>query len=464
MSSEHFEKAKVHLDREQWPEAVACLTKHLNGHFFDPLAAMMLGYCHIMMGNPGLAAMLCRQAVHTKPKFPEGWRNLGGAFKSAHMNEDAERAFLRALEQEDEPIHKARTYANLGTLHINEGSPEKALAYLDKSLELEPDGEASYHTKWNRALALLELGRWQEGFQGYEYRFPTGAMRSRTYGNLKAWDGTPGKKVIVWGEQGVGDEIMFGTVLPDAIKNCEAVIFDCHPRLTKLFARSFPGVAIHGTRKLQTTIDWFKPGMADCHVSLSSLPVLYRRTAEEFPGTPYLKADEAEAAKLKAQGNGKLRVGISWAGGAHKTRADLRTVQLKNWLPILKAIDADFYSLQYTDKAAREVCEIEEEHGIRIKHFPGWVECKDYDKTASFVKSMDLVITVCTSVLHLAGALGVPTWCLVPSKPAWRYGLTGEKSIWYNSVKLVRQGKDETWEPVIERVASDLRGWMKAAA
>jgi len=137
------------------------------------------------------------------------------------------------------------------------------------------------------------------------------------------------------------------------------------------------------------------------------------------------------------------------------TRKDLRSFKLDQLLPILSK-DCDFYSLQYTPESAREVCELEEATGYRVKHFPGLVECKNYDTTINFIGSMDLVISVCTTAIHAAGALGIPCWILTPSAPAWRYGLEGEKNDWYGSVRMFRQGNGEEWSKVIERVANEL--------
>lgn len=237
------------------------------------------------------------------------------------------------------------------------------------------------------------------------------------------------------------------------LKRCRKVILDCHPRLVDLFRRSFPDAEIHGTRKQMSSLPWFETAnpKPDAHVSISSLPAFFRKTDADFSGKPFLIPDRTAAVK-----GTRPNIGISWKGGTRQTRADLRSIALADMLPILRAVpDADFYSLQYTPESAKEVCALEETTGIRVKHYPGFVQAKNYDTTAGFVAAMDLVITVCTAVFHLSGGLGVPTWCLVPSKPAWRYGLTGDRSPWYDSVRYFRQTGDD-WKSVIERVADEL--------
>jgi hypothetical protein len=282
----------------------------------------------------------------------------------------------------------------------------------------------------------------------------------RTYPGIPQWDGSPGQTVIVWGDQGIGDEIYFASCLKDMERHCKRVILDCHPRLPALFQRSFPNVEAHGTRKDLSDLPWVKDCGADASVSLSDLPYYFRRNGE-WDGKPYLVPGSLDFGLAKRIA-GKKRIGISWAGGTKKTRTDLRSLSLMALEPIIRARpDAEWYSLQYTengplDNAAREVCEFEEKTGIRVSHFPGWVECHDYDRTASFVASLDLVITVGTTIHHLGGALGVPTWTMVPSRPSWRYQIEGDTLPWYGSARLFRQERDGDWAGVVERIAGEL--------
>jgi hypothetical protein len=171
---------------------------------------------------------------------------------------------------------------------------------------------------------------------------------------------------------------------------------------------------------------------------------------EAFPGAPYLKVDDP-IPKGK-----KLRVGISWTGGGKAGRIKTRTVPLSWWQPILEQ-DCEFVSLQYTDQRAE--IEIVEKLGHEIQQFDFMIDRNsDYYETAKVVASCDLVISICTTVIHLAGALGVPCWVLTPNKPAWRYGVKG-KMPWYRSVRLYRQNQRESWIPVIRKVAEDLKAF-----
>lgn len=459
--NDHYEKAKVSIDRGETDKAAGELLQALDADFGHAEAAFMLGGIYLEKEHPGIASILTKFAIDAKrahgKQFPEGWRNLGAAFKAVNAKDKAEvmwKTGLEVAESLPEPIRTrelAVLCACLATSHISEGSPAEALQWSDRALSLAPGTKAFLY---NRSLAELELGDWANGWKHYECGFATEDRRARRYGELPEWDGTSDKTVIVWGEQGIGDEILFASCLPDMIKICQHVIVDCHPRLIKLFERSFPQATFHPTRKIQSGVDWLESSGAEESICAASLMTMFRQSKEDYPGTAYLKAGSYPGNQSGP------RIGISWYGGTLKTRSDLRSITLDQWKPILQAIPhADIYSLQYGDEAARHVCALYEDTGIHVKHFAAEVNCQDYDRTASFVQSMDLVVTVTTALYHLAGALGVPCWTLIPSKPTWQYGtVQGGQSVFYNSCKLFRQQPDEpTWAPTVLRVAQELR-------
>jgi hypothetical protein len=147
-----------------------------------------------------------------------------------------------------------------------------------------------------------------------------------------------------------------------------------------------------------------------------------------------------------------MKVGITWTGGIKRTLSEQRSLLLKDIEPILRQ-DATFISLQY--KSVPEAVTFEEDTGIKIHHWSHATQTDDYDDTAALIAELDLVITVQQSAVHIAGALGKPTWVMVPKAPLWRYGLTGETMPWYKSVKLYRQKSD--WLHTISDVAYDLK-------
>lgn len=435
-----LDQAKVHHERGQLAEAESIYNLLLNANFDDQKVLFYYGTLLVQQGKIGLAANILRMAIGNDDD-KHVLQNLSNCYKLENKIDECREILWIGINKSP----TAELWACLGNTYINNGTPKEAIRCYKEALTLDPRNDL---IKFHIGLACLELGLYAEGWDGYAKGFSAGNRTFRNYSGLNEWNGESGKTVIVWGEQGIGDEIMFASCIPQAIKTFKHVIFDCHPRLVDTFKRSFPEITVHGTRKNQQ-LDWYQGTEADSHCSITRLAQMWRRDKNDFPRTPYLKVSPQQRKP------GKLRVGFSWVGGTKMTRKDLRSFKLDQLLPILSK-DCDFYSLQYTPESAREVCELEEATGYRVKHFPGLVECKNYDTTINFIGSMDLVISVCTTAIHAAGALGIPCWILTPSAPAWRYGLEGEKNDWYGSVRMFRQGNGEEWSKVIERVANEL--------
>lgn len=457
-----IDEAKLHIAKGEVDAALQKLSECLNGDFFNAEALFMLGACLQGKGMNGLAAVVTSAAIDSRAaqgkKFPEALVNLGCAYKAEHDNATAERIWNDALRLETVPSERAKILCNMAGLHVNEGSPEEAVKLCDMALKEDPNNAGA---RANRGMASLELQRWREGWQGFRATYAAGDREKRKYRDLPEWDGKPGKKVIVWGDQGVGDEIFFAQCLSDMMRHSAKVILDCHPRLINTFKRTFPECEAHGTRKTLAgpEIDWVRSTDADCSIGIADLPGFFRNKTEDWDGKPYLKVP-----RMPKIPGAKPAIGISWVGGTKRTRTDLRSMTLHDLEPIVGAIDADWYSLQYTPDAAREVAAFREETGLDVKHLPGLVECFDYDQTVKFIAGLDLVITVCTTVHHVGGALGVPTWTMVPSRPSWRYGGKSERLPWYGSARCFRQQKDGDWAGVIQRIADELPGFTGYSA
>lgn len=440
--------AKLQLERGHIDEAATVFMQALSEDFNDPEALFLLASCFLGKYQYGTAANLFKQCLDIE-KMPEAFQNLGACYKNVNKIDEAEQIWEIGKPLATTPRMLSQFHANIGGCYVNNGTPDKALEHYQRALEADP---SNLPVQFNMGLCYLEKGDWQEGFGRYDMGFPGGCRDYRMYEGVKPYKGDgvdeiKDKTVIVWGDQGIGDEIMFASCIPDLIKNAKRVIFDCHPRLVRLFEESF-GIECHGTRKTQM-MDWHLKSGADVSIPLSTLATIYRSDGQ-FPGTPYLKA---KSSRFSRDG-----IGVSWAGGVDQTRKDLRSIPLDK-LKSLLSLNADWYSLQYTANAADEVVKFEENTGIHIKHYPGMVQCDDYATTANFVASKRAIVTVCTSVVHLAGALGVPCFCLVPSKPAWRYGISGNEMPWYDSVKLYRQEGDD-WSSAIYRLMEDLHAYL----
>jgi tetratricopeptide (TPR) repeat protein len=379
----------------------------------------------------GIAAQLMMRCIETSPHdadwLPETYMNLGVALRNEAHEEEAKACYRRFLElRPDDPVG----WANLSGVYINYGEPDKCIAYADKALSLDPKNVQARH---HRAMALLEMEKWEPGFKQYEARLELPDFHDRKYEGAR-WNGEKTGTLVVHGEQGKGDEVMFCSLIERVKPLCERVVIECHPGLVSLFERSF-GVKCYGTpdevKKNEKTDAW---------IAMGSLPRVFGLKAP-LNHKGYLKADST---KSYTRSN-RFRIGVSWRGGTKRTHEHLRNFDCEDWKKLLDP-DFEWVSLQYGDCA-----EERKEMGLVDS---GWTG--DLDDFASLVESCDLVVTICNTTVHFAGALNKPCWVLVPSKPAWRYGSVSDRMLWYPSVRMFRQGKTEEWSSVIQRIKPEL--------
>lgn len=362
-----------------------------------------------------------------------------------NRNEEAERHVRKALKIDPK---NAAAMNNLALLCVNECRPEDAIAWADKSLAIKADQR---ETRETRGYACLMLGRWKEGWAGYETMIGGAYRKPKPVGDEPYWKGETGIRLLVRGEQGIGDEISFASMLADASKE-NHILLECDKRLEGLFRRSFPKLIVEGSR-FEKQRGW--TAEVDAHCLMGSLANKYRTSNESFPGTPYLVADpeRRDQWRLLLDRLPGKKIGIAWTGGMPNTFKDRRSARLEDFLPLLKTPGVSWVSLQYKDPR-EEIDALKKKHGITVHHWARATEAPDYDETAALVSELDLVITVTTAVVDLCGAMGKPCWVMVPAKPHWRYGLQGERKVWYGSVKLYRAKKLLT--DCVEQIRGDL--------
>jgi len=432
---------KVNLSRElaaqgDYIGALEAANSALDEDFNDALALFMVGYCMLKTERFGLAYNLFRRCSQLQPERSEPWNNAGMCHQETWNLDDAEKCFRKALQLE--PANAA-AMQNLALIYVNRCLPEEAMKWVRRAGE---SGTQSWEALDNKALALLMLRQWREGWAAYAQTAGRQKMRQLRFYNSPEeprWQGEPGR-VAVYGVQGLGDEISFSSCIPDVMHKAD-VIVDCDDRLSGLFRRSFPKAKVYGTRFRDRTWD----EQVDYSIPIDCLPHLFRNEDGEFPGTAFLVADPERRIQWRALFDTfrKPVIGIAWSGGINSTGKKKRSLGLTSLLPIMRAIPATWISLEYRDRT-QEIAQFRAETGIDVLDYPRATKTSDYDDTAGLVAELDLVISVTTAVVHLSGALGKDCWCIAPNKPRFFYGLEGDLP-WYKSVKMFRQAKDGKW-------------------
>lgn len=436
--------AHKYADDGEPDEGMTIVAQLLNEHPEDWRCLSVAAYICLKVERFGMAYNLLKRACELRPNKSELYNNLGMSSLGCMNLNAAELELKEALR-----INPENTAAmnNLALCYVNKCEAGFALHWAEKSLKINPNDDACLETK---GYAHLMLGQWDPGWRCFEGGLMGKVRRPYRPHKEPYWTGGSVKTLLISGEQGIGDEISFASVISDAASRCERLIVECDKRLEGLFKRSFP-YEIHGTRFSKEN-----PGYeVDAYCLSGSLCQYFRLKDEDFPGTPYLVADPERRIQWRALLDSlgpKPKIGIAWTGGKHNTHRQRRSLRLEELLPILKQ-DCIFVSLQYKNPA-EEIEALKERYGIDVKHWERGSQAQDYDDTAALVAELDLVISVQTAIVHLSGALGKECWAMIPREPLWRYKLHSDQMPWYKSVKLYRQRKD--WAGLINKVADDL--------
>ncbi|OYV34198.1 MAG: hypothetical protein B7Z80_21870 [Rhodospirillales bacterium 20-64-7] len=338
---------------------------------------------------------------------------------------------------------------NLSLIFVDMDDRDRAMACLLRALGLKHD-----HADGHLAMAqsLLATGDFDPGWMEYEWRNMTEAGKATMPAMTSApWNGMviPTGRLLLVGDQGYGDTIQFARYIPMAAKRCQELILGCSAEMGPLLS-NLPGVKQYCHRWTDV------PGHA-AHCRLSSLPYLFRTQLDTIPSKiPYLQTDPIRVAHWRNRlGSmlpaGRPRVGLAWTGRPTHPNDRRRSMNLAQLLPLADAGHAAFVALQ-KPMPARDL--------DVITRFPGMVDLSndltDFGETAALIENLDLVITVDTSMGHLAGALGKRTWILIPKASDWRWMLDRDDSPWYPTVRLFRQPRPGNWDEPLVRLRSAL--------
>jgi tetratricopeptide (TPR) repeat protein len=366
----------------------------------------------------------------------------------------------------------ARPYHNLGYAYQHLSLRDEALAAYDKALELVVDPAERIETLHSRSICLISLGRLEEGFREYEIR---NNERFRCYFHhmidAPRWHGEDvrGKKLLLVGEQGLGDEIMFSSILPDA----QAAVGDSgklqicvDPRLIPLYQRAYPKAEVgtyddrtltddNGNKALRLIPFASKDNKPDFWAPMGSALQYYRKTLADFPRKPFLTPDPARVAvyreKLAALPGKK--VGICWRSMLMAGKRARYFSPIDAWENLLQTPGVTFVNLQYGDSAP-DIARAKEKFGVQIHQVEGLDLKDDIDGTAALGLALDLVVSAPTAAAHTAASVGAEVWYLSAGF-AWPQLGTSEYP-WHARTRVYWPDKFGDWDAVMPRFAADL--------
>jgi tetratricopeptide (TPR) repeat protein len=416
--ADDLQKARALVEANRPAEAWAILERCLLDDPEDPQAVIVAGFMNIRVRNYPLAYYFARKLTELIPRDPAAWINLTQSCKFMQREKEGERAARQGLSLAKLPKDRAALYQNLASIYMDAGRFDEAEPVMTKALELEPG-----NPKFLANLGMCQLARhdWANGWKNYRHFIGTEERIRQVYNDPEEplWDGAPGQTVLLYGDQGIGDEVCFASMVNDAAQRCEKLILNVDRRLTRLFKRSFPAVEVHGLRDQR----WDASQKIDASLPMSQVGEFLRLSDAEFPSEPYLTADADRVLMWRSLFATKRKpvIGIGWTGGLWHTGSKFRQCTLEALLPLFQSIDANWVSLQYKD-ASEEIATFRVKHPeIDLVQYPHATLTQDYDDTASLVAALDLVVSVPTAVVHLAGALGTPCLAMNSPKPCWKF-------------------------------------------
>jgi tetratricopeptide (TPR) repeat protein len=438
-------------------EAEALFARVLAAHPRHPVALWNLGLLLLERERAAEALALADRALAREPRPPQAKLLRGDALQALGRFDEAVTAYDGVAGD-----LAASALAKRGLALAAQQDHAGALAAFDRAMALKPDDP---YPPYRRGIVRLQTGDYG-GWADYEARWRLAPFLAKSGGVVSPQvaprltlsptaDDLRDRRILLLGEQGIGDQVMFASMIPDLCRLARSVALVCEPRLVRLFATSFPGIAVAGPADARVG-----PKDVDRLVAMGSLGGLFRGRAADIPGTPYLAPRPAVVerwAERLGPRRQPLRIGLSWRGGLPTTRRAERSIPLADLAPILDEPGCEFVSLQYGDTDA-ELAEVNAGRAAPVRAFPRQ-DIDDFEELAGLVANLDLVVTVQTALVHLTGGLGKPCLTLVPHNAEWRYGARGSAMPWYRSVRLFRQATPGDWAPVVAEAAEAVRNW-----
>ena len=435
-----LDKAQQFLDDDRPEDAISVASGILDEDPNNKYALFIMCNAFHNLKKPGLS-IIAGQVCVSMMDSPAAWNNLARAYVQAAEFEMARNCLNQALSH-DRNYYPA--VINMAVACQHNCDLEDAMEWALKARKLDPSDFAP--TELMGFINLMNH-RWTPGWKQYTVGMGHYEDRQVRFEKLPDWDGTKGQTVLLYSEQGVGDEICFTQYVPEMMEDCNLVIETCQT-MYQLFKDSFD-CPVYPTHFNQY-VEWYYDHKFDAKLSFSQGMALYRGKNEQFTGKPHLKANEEKRRWWRAilSTYPKKKIGISWNAGIVQTGKKHRSIDPLDMLPIFQQ-DATFVCLEYKD------CEDDlkrlREAGVEILDFSSFINGhKNYQDTAALVAELDHVIAPTTAVVDLCGALGKSCDVFVPQRPFWRYVGT---NVWYDSVRWIPQ--KGSWKDTIEQYRRD---------
>lgn len=399
-------------------DQAAAVYDQILGQIASPDPNVFFGYGTLLITQQkyGLGIALLQAALQSGPDCAPIWTNLGCAYKHIGRDESALHCYEKALALEPE---QPDILAGVAGFWVNKNESQKVIDYSRQALALNSGHDAAH---MHLALGLMEQGKYAEAWPHYEHRWETleRVNDKRPY-KAPMWDGKFVNTLAIHGEQGLGDEILFMSLLYKVRGLAENIVIECAQKLIPVFTEAF-GLSCYKDHASLIAAE----GEPDAYISMASLP----RLVGLPDGRPFLKRHYTPYRP-------RPKIGIAWKGGTLRTNIKQRTIPKEALDPILAIPGLDFVEVQYG-------------------------EGDNFDELQAKIADCDLVISVCQTAVHQAGAMGVDCWVLVPEHAAWRY-CSHDMMPWYRSVRFFKQYNSD-WQMAIEEVAASLRERYAALA
>ena len=386
-----------------------------------------------------------QNAIEIQPNYAGPHNNLGNALREQGKLDESIQAYQNAIGIQPD---FTEPHNNLGNALREQGKLNESIQAYQNAIEIQPNYAEPHN---NLGQTLLLKGDLHQGWKEYEWRWQCKDFSSEIrYFPQVLWNGSDlnGKSILVWTEQGVGDQIMFASMLDDLLQMEAKVITDCDTRLIPLFKRAFPKIQIFPRdnppvqQLLDTNIDY--------QIPIGSLGRWLRSNQNDFKrkNQSYLQACPEKTSKLKTKykklaGNKPL-IGISWKSG-NQNFGEAKSTSLKFWTSILSRQDCFFINLQYGNVKQEVEEHISNKNDTSIYLDNDIDPLENLDDFAAQIAALDLVISISNATVHMAGALGEKVWNLLRYMPSWRWMLNKRDTLWYPSMKLFRQNRIGDW-------------------